>query len=80
MADAISRLRPPRDDDDDDNNMEEELRYVIELEKWTKEQVVELRALGFSLINNKWQRQEELSEEEWVKIEEKGYIVDSTGY
>jgi hypothetical protein len=75
MADAISRLRPPRDESDDDDNNEEELRYVVELSKWTKEQVVELRAAGFSLINNKWQREEELSDEEWCDLEDLGYII-----
>jgi hypothetical protein len=75
MVDAVSRLKPPRDDDDDENNEEEELKYVITLNKWTKQQVIELRASGFSLIKNKWQREEELSDEELAKLEDQGYII-----
>ena len=68
----------PNDEEEDwDENQEDELRYIISNKtSWSKTEAAELRSkFGFMLIGNRWQRDKELSGDEWCDLEDLGYEI-----
>ena len=72
--DGFKKIKDPRPNKYEDETVEQEqLRYIINIDTWTKEQTIELRKYGFALINQKWQREEKLNDSEIEELNSKGY-------